>query len=442
MVSASEQLMTTGNMSAFMKSGELRGRIFFTLLALIVYRFGVYVPLPGINASALRDTLENLGGIVQVFDLFSGGALSRMSVFALNIMPYISASIIMQLLTFMLPYLSQLRKDGDSSGRQKIIQYTRYLTVFIVIIQAYFLSVGLEGSKNVVLYPGMLFKFSIILTLTGGTLFLMWLGEQITSRGIGNGISLIIFSGIVASLPGAFFELFDLSRKGDISLFVVFALLVASVVIIALVVFVERGQRRLLVQYPKRQVGNKMYGGEGTHLPLKVNTAGVIPPIFASSILLLPFAFLNVLPAEGGNFQYILSFFERGAFGYLCAFAIFVIGLSFFYASIVFNPEETAESLKKNGGYIPGVRPGLNTANYLRYVLVRLTVVGSVYLAALSILPEILISKYSLPFYFGGTSLLIIVTVTLDTVSHIQSHLFAHQYESVLKKSKIKVRRK
>lgn len=442
MVSASEQLMTTGNMSAFMKSGELRGRIFFTLLALIVYRFGVYVPLPGINASALRDTLENLGGIVQVFDLFSGGALSRMSVFALNIMPYISASIIMQLLTFMLPYLSQLRKDGDSSGRQKIIQYTRYLTVLIVIIQAYFLSVGLEGSKNVVLYPGMLFKFSIILTLTGGTLFLMWLGEQITSRGIGNGISLIIFSGIVASLPGAFFELFDLSRKGDISLFVVFALLVASVVIIALVVFVERGQRRLLVQYPKRQVGNKMYGGEGTHLPLKVNTAGVIPPIFASSILLLPFAFLNVLPAEGGNFQYILSFFERGAFGYLCAFAIFVIGLSFFYASIVFNPEETAESLKKNGGYIPGVRPGLNTANYLRYVLVRLTVVGSVYLAALSILPEILISKYSLPFYFGGTSLLIIVTVTLDTVSHIQSHLFAHQYESVLKKSKIKVRRK
>jgi len=446
MASAAEQFASNLNFGAFAKATELKKRIWFTLAALIIYRLGTYIPLPGINPAVLKDIFQqNQGGVLGMFDMFAGGALSRMTIFALNIMPYISASIIMQLMTAVSPKLEALKKEGES-GRKKINQYTRYGTVLIAALQAYGISAGLEGMSSsagpAVAEPGLFFRFQVVVTLVGGTIFLMWLGEQITARGVGNGISLIIFSGIVANLPSALAGTLELGRTGALSTGFIILLLLMSVGVIFFIVFVERAQRRILIQYPKRQRGNKMSGGESSHLPLKINTAGVIPPIFASSLLLMPITIIGFSAGTGPEWlTQAAAYLGRGQPVYLIIYISMVVFFAFFYTAVVFNPADTADNLKKYGGFIPGIRPGKNTTEYLDWVLTRLTVVGAAYLAAICLLPELLISRYSVPFYFGGTSLLIVVTVTMDTVAQVQSHLLAHQYEGLIKKSKLRGRR-
>jgi len=447
MASAAEQLAASINLSAFAKASELKSRIWFTLGALVIYRLGTYIPIPGIDPAILQDLFSrNAGGILGMFDMFSGGALGRMTIFALNIMPYISASIIIQLLTAVSPTLEALKKEGES-GRKKLNQYTRFGTVLLAAIQSYGIAVGLEGmrggAQSAVIDPGLFFRLVTVVTLTSGTVFLMWLGEQITARGIGNGISLIIMSGIVANLPHALASTLELGRTGAISTIFIIIFLAISVGVVGFIVFMERAQRRILVQYPKRQVGSKMFGGEASHLPLKINTSGVIPPIFASSLLLLPATVAN-FEANGQGFGWlgeITSYLAHGRPLYMVLYVALICFFCFFYTAIVFNPTETADNLRKYGGFIPGIRPGKNTADYLDYILTRLTVVGAAYLSAVCILPEILISEYSVPFYFGGTSLLIVVSVTMDTVAQIHSHLLAHQYEGLIKKAKFRGRR-
>ncbi len=448
MASAAEQLAANINFGAFSKATELKKRLWFTIFALIIYRLGTYIPIPGIDPNVLEQIFnQQRSGILGMFDMFSGGALGRMTIFALNIMPYISAMIIMQLMTTVSERLAQLKKEGES-GRKKINQYTRYGTVFLAAIQAYAIAVGLENMSagaagSAVIDPGLYFRFTAVVTLTGGTIFLMWLGEQVTARGVGNGISLIIFSGIVANLPSAIAGTLELGRTGALSIAFIFILLVMILGVITFIVFIERAQRRLIVQYPKRQVGQRMFGGENSHLPLKLNTAGVIPPIFASSLLLLPITIANFSASAGpGILGDITAMLGRGQPLYLLTYGVMIVFFCYFYTAVVFNPEDTADNLKKYGGFIPGIRPGKNTSEYLDYVLTRLTTVGALYLVAVCLLPEILISRYGVPFYFGGTSLLIVVTVTIDTVSQIQSHLLAHQYEGLIKKSRIKGRKR
>ena len=447
MASAAEQLAANLNFGAFAKATELKKRLWFTLGALIVYRLGTYIPLPGIDPVVLQDIFrQQSGGILGMFNMFAGGALERMTIFALNIMPYISASIILQLMTSVSPTLGALKKEGET-GRKKINQYTRYLTVLIAVLQAYGVAVGIEGmtssSGPAVGDPGWFFRFTAVVSLVGGTVFLMWLGEQSTARGVGNGISLIIFAGIVAGLPTALAGTLELGRTGALSSAFIALLLLGSVAVVYGIVFVERAQRRIIVQYPKRQVGNKMFGGESSHLPLKINTSGVIPLIFASSILLTPVTVISITAGQDttGIMAEIAAWLGRGSPSYLLIYGALIAFFAFFYTAVVFNPVETADNLKKYGGFVPGIRPGKNTADYLDYVLTRLTVLGAVYLVAVAILPEILISRYAVPFFFGGTSLLIVVSVTLDTVAQIQSHLLAHQYEGLIKKSRLKGRR-
>ena len=446
MASSAEQLAQNLNFGAFSKATELKNRLWFTLAALIVYRLGTYIPLPGIDPVVLKDIFSRqAGGILGMFDMFAGGALSRMTIFALNIMPYISASIIMQLMTSISPQLGQLKKEGES-GRKKINQYTRYGTVLITVAQGYGIAVGLEGMTSsagvAVADPGMFFRFTTVVSLVGGTMFLMWLGEQITARGVGNGISLIIFAGIVAALPGALAGTLELGRTGALSTLTILGLLMMSAAVIFLIVYVERAQRRILVQYPKRQRGGKQSGGESSHLPLKLNTAGVIPPIFASSILLLPITVIGFSTGQGPEWlTTVAAYLGRGQPVYLLIYISLIVFFAFFYTAVVFNPTETADNLKKYGGFVPGIRPGKNTAEYLDRVLTRLTVVGAAYLALVCLLPEILIKELNVPFYFGGTSLLIVVTVTIDTVGQVQSHLLAHQYEGLIKKSKLRGRK-
>ena len=445
MASTAEQLASNLNLGTLGKSKELQQRIWFTLGALLVYRLGSYIPVPGVDAAVMAEIAQqNGGGILGMADMFSGGSLGRMTVFALNIMPYISASIIVQLLTSAVPTLESLKKEGES-GRKKLNQYTRYLTVLIALVQSYGMAVGLESftsrSGAAVIDPGFFFRVSTVITLVGGTMFLMWLGEQITARGVGNGTSLIIFAGIVANLPHALVSLLEKGRQGDLSPFFILLFLVIAAAVIAFVVFVERAQRRVHIQYPKRQVGQRMFGGDSTHMPLKVNTAGVIPPIFASSILLIP---ATISGFAGNNPDSWLSWIGvklgHGEPLYMLAYAGMIIFFSYFYTAVVFNPVETADNLKKYGGFIPGVRPGANTATYFDTILAKLTTVGALYMCIVCLLPEILISKYRVPFYFGGTSLMIIVSVTMDTVTQVQSHLLAHQYEGLIRKNRVKGR--
>jgi preprotein translocase subunit SecY len=442
MVSAAEQLAANVNWSAFGKAEELKKRIWFTLGALIIYRFGTYIPLPGIDPAAFEANFTgNKQGVLELFNMFSGGAVQRMAIFALNIMPYISASIIIQLLTSVFPTLEALKKEGES-GRKVINQYTRYLTVVLAAFQAYGIAVGLESQAGVVTEPGWFFRLSTVLTLMGGTMFLMWLGEQITSRGIGNGSSLIIFAGIVAAFPAAIVNTLELGRQGAISTGVIIGVLAMSIGVVAFIVFMERAQRRLLITYPKRQQGNKVYEGQTSFLPLKLNTSGVIPPIFASSLLLLPTTIANFSQNQTGVVGLISSYLGHGRPLYMVAYVALIVFFAFFYTAIVFNPVETADNLKKHGGFIPGIRPGERTAQYIDTILMRITVIGAAYLAVICLLPEMLISYAALPFYFGGTSLLIVVSVTMDTVAQILGHLQAHQYEGLVKKAKLRGRRR
>lgn len=438
------------SISAVSKSKELKNRLFFMIGALIIYRLGTYIPLPNIDPQALEALMkQNSGGVLGMFNMFSGGALGRMTIFALNIMPYITASIIMQLMTVGSQKLAKLKKEGQS-GRIKITQYTRYLTVLLASFQGFGIAVGLEsmsgGGLDVVIEPGLFFRLTTVITLVGGTVFLMWLGEQITSRGIGNGISLIIFTGIVAELPSAIASTFELGRTGALSIWLIIIIIAIAVSLISLIVFVERAYRKIIVQYPRRQKGNKVFGGEKSHIPLKINTAGVIPPIFASSILLFPVTISGFSSGSTENSSEILDtivrYLSHGQPLYIILYVTIIVFFCFFYTSIVFNSEETAENLKKNGGFIPGRRPGKNTSQYFDYVLTRLTVVGAAYLSFVCILPELLISQYSVPFYLGGTSLLIVVNVLMDTINQIQTHLYTHQYEGLLKKNQFKGRRR
>ncbi len=446
MASAAEQLASSINFSAFAKAPELKKRIYFTLSALVIYRLGTYIPVPGIDPTIMQDLFQQqAGGILGMFNVFAGGALGRMTIFALNIMPYISASIIMQLMTAVSPTIEQLKKEGEV-GRKKINQYTRYLTVLLATVQAYGISVGLEGMTggqgSAVLDPGLFFRATTVITLVGGTIFLMWLGEQITQRGVGNGISLIIFAGIVAELPSALVGTLELGRQGALPTFLIVTLLVMSVAVIGFIVFMERAQRRIVVQYPKRQQGNRMMGGDASHLPLKLNSAGVIPPIFASSLLLLPLTIAGFSGAQGPEWlTTVTALMGRGSLLYMTIYSALIYFFAFFYTAIVFNPADTADNLKKYGGYVPGIRPGKNTADYLDHILTRLTAVGGAYLVAVCLLPEMLISQYAVPFYFGGTSLLIVVSVTMDTVAQVHAHLLAHQYEGLIKKAKLRGRR-
>ena len=446
MASAVEQLAKNANWGALAKATELKKRLLFVMGALLVYRLGTYIPVPGIDPAIWNEIFtQKGGGLLDVFNMFSGGALSRMTIFALNIMPYISASIIMQLGTAMSVKLEALKKEGEM-GRMKINQYTRYLTVILAAVQAYGLAVGLESMQgaagSAVIDPGLFFRISTVITIVGGTIFLMWLGEQITARGIGNGISLIIFAGIVAELPRAIASTLELGRQGTFSGAEIMLLFGLVIGVITFIVFMERSQRRVVVQYPKRQVGRQMMGGETNHIPLKLNTAGVIPPIFASSLLLLPLTIVGFSGAEGGDFTAnIAQYLQHGQPLYMLLYGGLIAFFCFFYTAIVFNPDENAEMLKKYGGFIPGIRPGKNTADHLDYILTRVTVIGASYLVFICLLPEFLISKYNMPFYFGGTSLLIVVTVTLDTVGQIHSHLIAHQYEGLMKKAKLGKRR-
>ena len=441
MASAAEQLAANLNFGAFAKAEALKKRLWFTLGALLIYRLGTYIPLPGINAEALDQAFNQAQtGIIGMFNMFAGGAVARMAIFALGIMPYISASIIIQLLTSIVPALEQLKKEGEQ-GRKVINQYTRYGTVILAALQAYGIAVGLEGGTNIVTNPGLFFKLTTVVTLTGGTMFLMWLGEQITSRGIGNGISLIIFSGIVANLPHALAGTLELGREGALSTGVILLVAVVAIAVIAIIVFVERAQRRLLIQYPKRQVGNRMFQGDSSHLPLKLNTSGVIPPIFASSLFLLPITIANFSAGTGPAWlTTVTALLGHGQPLYMLLYASLIAFFAFFYTAVVFNPTDTAENLKKHGGFIPGIRPGARTAEYIDYVLTRITVLGAIYLVAICLLPEFLINATGVPFYFGGTSLLIVVSVTMDTVAQVQGHLLAHQYEGLVKKAKLRGR--
>ena len=442
MASAAEQLAGSINLGTFQKATELRRRIWFTLGALIVYRIGTYIPVPGVDATVMGQLLAQHGsGILGMFDMFTGGALGRMTVFALNIMPYISASIIVQLMSSAIPSLETLKKEGEQ-GRKKLNQYTRYLTVVIALFQAFGISKGLEtmhgASGPAVIDPGVFFVFSCVVTLVGGTMFLMWLGEQITARGVGNGISLIIFAGIVANLPHTVSSLLQLAYTGGLSAFAVIAFFVIALAAIAFIVFMETAQRRVVIQHPKRQVGNRMYGGDTTYMPLKVNTAGVIPPIFASSILLIPATLIGFSnPAsEPGWLAFLGQELGQGQPLYLALYAAMIIFFSYFYTAIAFNPQETADNLKRSGGFVPGRRPGANTADFFDYVLTRLTTIGAIYLVVICLLPQVLVGRYNLPFYFGGQSLIIIVSVTMDTVTQIQSHLLAHQYQGLIRKQR------
>jgi preprotein translocase subunit SecY len=443
MVSAAEQLAANLNFSALAKADELKKRIWFTLGALVVYRLGTYIPLPGIDPAAWEQIFQtNAGGILGVFNMFAGGGIQRMAIFALNIMPYISASIIIQLMTTVSPELERLKKEGEQ-GRKVMNQYTRYLTVLLAAVQSYGIAIGLEGFGQTVTDPGLFFRISTVITLTGGTIFLMWLGEQVTARGIGNGISLIILSGIVAQLPRAIAGTLELGRQGALSTGLILAVGVMAIAVIAFIVFMERAQRRLLIQYPKRQVGNRMFEGQSSHLPLKLNTSGVIPPIFASSLLLLPTTVANFNAGQIPDWlAAVTAQLGHGRPLFLVLYVALIIFFAFFYTAIVFNPTETADNLKKHGGFIPGIRPGERTAEYIDYVLSRITVIGAAYLAVVCVLPEILISYAAVPFYFGGTSLLIVVSVTMDTVAQIQGYLLAHQYEGLIKRSKLRGRRR
>ena len=443
MASAAEQLAANLNYGAFARATDLHKRLWFTLGALLVYRLGSYIPIPGIDTAAIAQfTNQNASGILGWMNGLAGGALGRMAIFALNIMPYISASIIMQLMTTVSPQLEALKKEGDS-GRKKINQYTRYGTVFLAAMQAYGIAIGLMGRGGLVLNPGPFFVASTVITLTGGTVFLMWLGEQITARGIGNGTSLIIFSGIVANLPNGVAALLEMGRKGLMSPFVIMGILVLAIAIVAFIVFFERAQRRLLIQYPKRQIGMKVTQGESSHLPLKLNTSGVIPPIFASSLLLLPLTVANFSAGKGPDWlNQITALLGHGKPLFLFLYAALIVFFCFFYTSIMFNPKETADNLKKSGGFILGIRPGDQTASYLDRILTRITVIGAAYIVLICLIPEMIVGYSGIPFYFGGTSLMIVVSVTLDTVSQIQGHLMSQQYERLMKKSSLRGNRK
>ena len=430
---SSETLNTTG---AFSQAKDLKRRIFFTILILAIYRLGTYVPLSGIDPLALKEIMaSSQKGLLGMFNMFSGGAVTRMAIFALGIMPYISSAIIVQLLTGVSDYFKNLKEQGEI-GRKKITQITRYGTVLIAFLQGYGVSVGLENAGNLVIEPGLKFRIFTTISLVAGTTFLMWLGEQITLRGVGNGISLIIFSGIVAEIPRALASTFELGRTGALSALMIVGIFILVILTVLFIVFFERAMRKILINYPKRQVGNKMYGGESSHLPLKINTAGVIPAIFASALLLLPVTISNFGFAESDTFLKVSSMFTQGQPLYMLLYASGIIFFAFFYTSIVFNPKETAENLRKYGGYIPGIRPGERTAEYIELILMRLTTVGSLYLTFVCLMPEFLIAKYPIPFYLGGTSILIVVVVAMDTVTQVQTRLMSSQYESLIKKTK------
>ncbi len=447
MASAAEQLAANLNFGAFQKATELHKRIWFTLIAMVIYRLGTYIPIPGIDPTAFSQAFSGQAqGILGMFNMFSGGAVERMAIFALNVMPYISASIIVQLLQTVYPPWEKLKKEGGEAGRKQLNQYTRYLTVVLALFQSGGIAFGLQAQAGLVVAPGPFFLVSTIVTLTGGTMFLMWLGEQITSRGVGNGISLIIFAGIVAVLPRSIWQLFEQAQVGSLQVWHLFVLLALAVAVVLFIVFMERSQRRLLVQYPKRQQGNRVVGGETSFLPLKVNTAGVIPPIFASSLLLLPataagFLTPEKLPAWAQWLPEVVRLLQHGQPLFMALYAALIIFFCFFYTSVVFNPQETAENLRKYGGFLPGIRPGKRTADYLEYVLTRLTVIGAAYITAVCLLPELMVTFLNAPQgarALGGTSILIVVSVTMDTVAQIQSHLLAHQYEGLIKKSKLR----
>ena len=445
MASAAEQLAANMNFEAFQKATELHKRLWFTLFALIVYRLGTYIPIPGVDMLAFTKAFEGQSkGILGMFDMFSGGAVARMAIFSLNVMPYISASIIVQILGTVYPPWEKLRKEGGEAGRKQMNQYTRYLTVLLAIVQSFGIAVGLSNSPGIVDTPGIFFLLTTVTTLTTGTLFLMWLGEQITARGVGNGVSLIIMAGIVARVVPAAGQLLTSARAGNISAFVLLAIAASVVAVIVFVVFIERSQRRLLVLYPKRQMGNRMFGGESSFLPLKINTSGVIPPIFASSLLLMPASVLNFVPIAKfpiwaqGPVTWTQGQLQHGQPAFMIAYALMIVFFSFFYTSIVFNPDDTAENLRKYGGFLPGIRPGRNTAAYLDYVLTRLTVIGAAYITLICLIPEFLTAQLGNNLAFGGTSILIMVTVTIDTWTQIQSHLLQHQYEGLIKKSRLR----
>jgi preprotein translocase subunit SecY len=424
------------NQGAFAKANDLKSRIFFTIGILIVYRLGTYVPLAGIDPQALTQVMsDSQKGLLGMFNVFSGGAVTRMAIFALGIMPYISASIIIQLLTGVSDYFKNLKEQGEI-GRKKITQLTRYGTVLIACLQGYGVSVGLENAGSLVLDPGISFRVTTTISLVAGTTFLMWLGEQITLRGVGNGISLIIFSGIVAEIPRALASTFELGRTGALSATLIIIIFLLVIFTVLFIVFFERAMRKILINYPKRQVGNKVYGGDASHLPLKINTAGVIPAIFASALLLLPVTLTNFGFSDSDTFLNISSMFTQGQPLYMLLYASGIVFFCFFYTSIVFNPKETAENLRKYGGYIPGIRPGERSAEYIETILNRLTTIGAAYLVFVCLLPEFLISKYPIPFYLGGTSILIVVVVAMDTVTQVQTRLMSSQYESLIKKTK------
>lgn len=446
MASLSDKMSTGLGWDTFSKATDLQKRLLFTLGAMIVYRLGTFIPLPGINSVALADIFaRQSGGILGMFNMFTGGALSRMTLFALNIMPYISASIIVQLAASVIPSLMALKKEGES-GQRKMTQYTRYLTVLITIVQGYGLALGLEAmvsstGSSAVMNPGQWFRFTTVVSLLGGTMFIVWLGDQITARGVGNGSSLIITAGIVAGIPMGLAQTFELARAGSLSTFALLFLLVMACALVYFVVFMERAQRRILIQYPKRQMNGRVMNGESSHLPLKINPTGVIPPIFASSLLLLPMTIVNFSAKDGQGADWVVTLSTMLAHGrplYLALYAGLIVFFTFFYTAVVFNPEETADNLKRHGGFIAGIRPGKSTADYLDYVITRLTVLGSVYLAAICCFPEIMIAKYSVPFVLGGTTLLIVVSVTMDFATQIQSHLLAYQYEGLMKKARLK----
>ena len=418
------------------QNDDLKNRIFFTIIILSIYRLGTFIPIPGIDPVSLQTLMEsNQKGLLGMFNVFAGGAISRMAIFALGIMPYISSSIIVQLLTGVTDYFKNLKSQGET-GRKKITQITRYGTVFLATIQGYGLSVGLESSQGLVLDPGITFRLTTVTTIVAGTVFLMWLGEQITQRGIGNGISLIIFSGIVAEIPRALVTTFELGRTGAISASMIILIFILLILTILFIVFMERALRKILINYPKRQMGNKIYGGESSHLPLKINTAGVIPAIFASALLLLPVTFSNFNFSNNEFLINISSYFSQGKPLYMSIYAAGIIFFTFFYTSIVFNPTETADNLRKHGGFIPGIRPGESTAFYIDQILTRLTTIGALYLTLVCLMPEFLIANYPIPFYLGGTSILIVVVVAMDTVTQVQTRLMSAQYESLIKKAK------
>ena len=450
MASAAEQMAANVSLANFAKATDLKKRLWFTIGALIVFRLLSHVPLPGIDPRALTSLFETTrGGVLDFFNTFSGGSLNRMSLIALGVMPYITASIVIQLASSLSPTLAAIKKEGES-GRKKLNQYTRYGTVLLTAIQGYFIAVGLESwgaseGMSAVVQPGMLFRITTVISLIGGTMFLMWLGEQITSRGIGNGVSLIIMAGIVAQLPIALGQVFEGGRSGSLPLLLIIVIPVLILGLIAFICFMERAQRRVLIQYPKRQTQRGMMQADKSHLPLKINTANVIPPIFASSLLLMPLTITQFAgqrvsgESRWGDFLISLNqYLAHGTPLYLALYAAGIIFFCFFYTAVVFNPEETADNLKRHGGFIPGIRPGKNTENYLDYVLTRITVIGAAYLTFICLVPEMLISKLGIPFYLGGTSLLIVVNVTIDTVTQIQSHLLAHQYGDLIKKAKLK----